>query len=65
MSTFVSEDNRTLYDLNSTFYDAAKLTDPVKEYWESVRLFIFSSHYFFSIDSNRWARDGVDADAAC
>ena len=47
MSTFVSEDNRTLYDLNGTFYDAAKLTDPVKEYWESVRLFIVSSHYFF------------------
>jgi len=40
MSTFVSEDNRTLYDLNGTFYDAAKLTDPVKEYWERRVLMI-------------------------
>ena len=34
------ENNKTFYNLNGTIYAAANLTDPVKEYWEYVKLSI-------------------------
>ena len=34
MTTLVTLDNRTLYDLNGVFFESANLTDPVKEFWE-------------------------------
>jgi solute carrier family 6 (neurotransmitter transporter, GABA) member 1 len=34
LTAITTEDNRTLYNLNGTMYEAMNLTDPVKEYWE-------------------------------